>query len=93
MLFHNFVGKFHLMWHIVDLARWMIPLMLWCYSFETYIGHVVRAARACTTGTPMTGISRKVASNAALALHLACVAFAGQGRMRQLQTSDGGPQS
>lgn len=75
VLCYNFVGKFHMMWHIVDLARWVNPMLLWCYSFESYIGHVVRAAQACTAGTPMTGISRKVATNAALALHLALVAF------------------
>ena len=53
----------------------MNPVVLWRYNFESYFGHVVRGTRACAAGTPMTGISRKVASNAALALHLALVTF------------------
>ena len=70
VLCYNFVGKFHMMWHIIDLSRWMNPTYTWCYAFESYIGHVVRAAQACTAGTAMTGVSKKVAENAALALHL-----------------------
>ena len=70
VLCYNFVGKFHMMWRIIDLSRWMNPTYTWCYAFESYIGHVVRAAQACTAGTAMTGVGKKVAENAALALHL-----------------------
>ncbi len=79
VLNYNWLARHHVakgvvLQHIVDLARWMNPVVLWRYKFKRYIGHGARATHACAAGTHMTGISKtSVASNAALASHLALV--------------------
>ena len=70
VLCYNFPFKFHALWHIAQSARFQNPTSTWCYAFESFLGQVVRAARACTPGTPMPLVCRKVCENYTLALHL-----------------------
>ena len=73
---YTIVFKTHALWHIADQAKFMNPRFLWCYEFETFMGMLVKAAKACVAGTPMLLVGNKVLENwllvAQLRLRAAC---------------------
>ena len=69
-LLYPMTSKFHCFWHIVDMATFLNPTSIWCYTFESYIHKVVRSAQMCVAGTPMRLIGNKVAANFRLAFQL-----------------------
>lgn len=66
----NFVPKFHMIYHIADMAKWLNPRLVSCYGFESYIGKIKRSAIACLPGSTMVRIGSKVADNYAMVLHM-----------------------
>ena len=66
----NMTTKFHELWHILYLGRFLSPRMVWCYSFEDFIGKIKRSAQACVCGTPMQKIPEKVVDNYLRALSI-----------------------
>ena len=59
----NMTTKFHEVWHILHMGRFLSPRMSWCYSFEDFIGKIKKSAQACVCGTPMHKIPSKVVDN------------------------------
>ena len=68
--FYHATLKCHMMWHLIDLSKWLNPRATWCYEFESYIGHCVESARGCYSGTPTVKVGSKVVENAMIALQL-----------------------
>ena len=62
--------KYHMFFHIAAFARYQSPRTFWCYELESFIGHMVLAAKACLAGTNMELISAKVLENYLLTLQL-----------------------
>ena len=62
--------KHHLLWHIVYSARWLNPAACWCYQWEDIMGKMVKVARNCVAGTPMTKVGSKVMEQFLLALNV-----------------------
>ena len=69
-LMYQLTSEFQYLWHICDHTRFLSPKLTWAYTFENYVGHVVRCAQACTAGTPMGSLSAKVVENMVVALQL-----------------------
>ena len=67
---YNLTIKFHMMWHLCWMSKYLNPRATWCYEFEDLIRQVVRCAKACVAGTPMKLVARKVMENYCLVLHL-----------------------
>lgn len=67
-LCYQMTTKFHYLFHIVLMGRFLNPARVWCYSFESFVGHVVKSARACLPGSPARLQGGKVAVNVLLAL-------------------------
>ena len=66
----NFTPKFHMLWHLAHMSQWINPRLTWCYSFEHFVGSVVRSARASMAATAMHRIGAKVLDNMCLLLHV-----------------------
>ena len=66
----NMTTKFHEVWHVLHLGRFLSPRMSWCYSFEDFIGKIKKSAQACVCGTPMHNIPNKVVDNYLRALSI-----------------------
>ena len=57
------VVKFHMMWHIVHISRYINPRFCWAYEFEDAMNTLVLAAKASLAGSPMKLIGNKVLEN------------------------------
>lgn len=57
------VTKFHMMWHIVHISRYINPRFCWAYEFEDAMNTLVLAAKASLAGSPMKLIGNKVLEN------------------------------
>jgi len=68
---YNLTIKFHMIWHLMHMGKYINPMSFWCYEFEDLIRQVVRSAKGCIAGTSMDGIAKKVLENYLLALSLA----------------------
>ena len=55
--------KNHFLWHIVFHARFQNPKIGWFFQFEDFVGTVIRCARGCMHGTPLSLVGRKVLEN------------------------------
>ena len=64
------VTKLHMMYHVVDLAKFMNPRFCWAYEWEHFMNTIVTAAKACLVGSPMTLIGNKVVQNVYVVLDL-----------------------
>ena len=60
---YNPAFKNHFLWHIVFHARFQNPKIGWCFPFEDFVGTVIRCARGCMHGTPLSLVGRKVLEN------------------------------
>ncbi|CAK0824589.1 unnamed protein product [Prorocentrum cordatum] len=69
-LLYPILPKHHMLYHIVDLGRWLNPTALWCYDAEDFMHVIVTTAKSCVAGSPMYIIGNKVLENALLALDL-----------------------
>ena len=69
-LVYNFVTKFHFVWHICDMARWLNPKLVTCFAFEDTMGDIVKSAKACMPSTAMHKLGAKVVDNFILLYHL-----------------------
>ena len=67
---YHMTAKFHMLWHICQMSKFLNPKLVWCYSFESFIGKMARSAAACVAGTSMPIIGEKVANNFLIALQL-----------------------
>jgi hypothetical protein len=54
----NIVPKFHYMWHIADMAKFMNPRWAWTYMDEDFVGKMAVVGEACSNGTHAVAISR-----------------------------------
>ena len=68
LLRYNVVTKMHYVWHICYFARFQNPKVMWCYIFEDFVGRVQKSAKACTSGTTMDRVPRKLFQNYVRAL-------------------------
>ena len=69
-LLFNMTTKFHEVWHVVYFGRFLNPRMMWCYSFEDFIGKIKKAAQSCVAATKMHNIPGKLMGNYILALSI-----------------------
>ena len=67
---YNITIKFHAMHRVIHYAQWCNPSAHWAYGFEDFMGKIVRAAQACSHGTPPHLVGARVLENYRLALHL-----------------------
>ena len=69
-LLFNMTTKFHEVWHVIYFGRFLNPRMMWCYSFEDFIGKIKKAAQSCVCATQMHNILGTLVGNYILALSI-----------------------
>ena len=69
-LLYKMTIKFHYVYHIADMNKWLNARYVWCYAFEDFMGEKVRSAQACVAGTGMHKLSTKFVDDMLLLLWL-----------------------
>ena len=69
-LVYPILPKHHMLYHIVDLGRWLNPTSWWCYDAEDFMHVVVTTAKSSIAGSPMHIVGNKALQNALLVLDL-----------------------
>ena len=71
---YNETFKFHMGWHIIDMARYENPILCNEYMWEDLMGKVARVGRACTSALTPTRLAFKILQK----IRIATAVFLGQ---------------
>ena len=67
---YNPVCKLHHLWQICLHTKYLNPKMGWCFQFEDFVGTMIRMAKGCMHGTPLSLVGRKCLENYLLRIQI-----------------------